>query len=327
MMLKTIKSFAAGALMLAATPIALASDVFPNKAVTIVVPFNPGGGVDTVARVLADKLSVTFGQNVLVENKPGGSGMIGARSVVKAKADGYTLLLGSSGETAINAFVYKEKMRYSPEKDLAPVTLVTKIPNVMLVSPKVPGDSIEAFVKHAKANPGALTYATSGTGNSQHLNGELLNRMAGIEMIQIPYKGASKQLVDVASGDVDATFVSYAAARAFIADGKVTPLGVTSAKRAAFDESIPALAEYEPLKAYQLENWFGLFAPANTPKPVLEVVNAAVVDALNDAELSSKLSNLGGQPAPMTLEEFADFLATEREQFKKIVESANISIR
>ncbi len=244
------------------------ADAYPSKPISIVVPFNPGGGVDTVARIIADDLRANLNAEIIVENKPGGSGMIGGNAVAKAAPDGYTILLGSAGETAINEFVYKN-MQYSPSKDLAPVTLVTRIPNVVAISPKIPANSVEEFVAYAKANPG-ITYATSGIGNAQHLNGALLAEMAGLDMIQVPYKGASKQLVDVASGDVDMTFVSYAAARSFIADGKVKALAITAAKRAPFDKTIPALAEYAPLADYQLENWFGMFAPAGTPADVLE---------------------------------------------------------
>lgn len=276
-----------------ATPQLAFADDYPDKQISIIVPFNPGGGVDTVARILADNLRDSLNAKVLVENKPGGSGMIGAKYVVKAKPDGYTLLLGSAGETAINEFVYKDKMQYSPSKDLTPVALVTRIPNVMVISPKIAVTNMEEFIAYAKANPG-MTYATSGIGNSQHLNGALLNGMAGIDMIQIPYKGASKQLIDVASGDVDLTFVSYTAARGFITDGKVKALAITAGERAKFDDSIPAIAEYEPLAAYQLENWFGVFAPAGTPKDIVEKLNQAIVAALNNPELAEKLANIGG---------------------------------
>lgn len=327
-MIKTFKKLVAASAIATAvlgSQVSVA-DVYPSKPLSIVVPFNPGGGVDTVARIIADNLRESLGADVIVENKPGGSGMIGANAVAKAAPDGYTVLLGSAGETAINEFVYKEKMRYSPTDDLAPVTLVTRIPNVMVLSPKIPANNVAEFVEYVKENPG-VTYATSGIGNSQHLNGALLAGMAGLEMIQIPYKGASKQLVDVASGDVDLTFVSYTSARSFITDGKVKALAITAAERAPFDKNIPAIAEYAPLGNYQLENWFGMFAPAGTPADVLEKLNAAVVKALNNPELATKLQNMGGQPAPMSVSEFTSFLKTERKQFAEIVEKAGISVR
>jgi tripartite-type tricarboxylate transporter receptor subunit TctC len=309
---------------LGAAPVAMAQD-FPSKTITIVVPFSAGGGVDTVARLLAEKLRGSLKQNVIVDNKAGGSGMIGALAVVKAAPDGHTLLLGSAGETAINSYVYKSKMQYQPSKDLAPVTLVTRIPNVLVASPKFPAKNMEELVAHAKNNPGRVTYSSSGVGNPQHLNGELLEELAGIHMVHIPYKGASGQLIDVISGNVDFTFVSYTAARGFIKEGKVKALAVTSAKRAAFDNSIPAIAEYKPLAKYQLENWFGMFAPAGTPEPVLQKINVAVTQALKDPDLAKRLQDQGGEPAPMSVQQFREFIQSETKQFQRIVETAQIT--
>ncbi len=307
-----------------AAPVVMAQD-FPSKTITLVVPFSAGGGVDTVARMLAEKLRVTLKQNVIVDNKAGGSGMIGALAVVKAAPDGHTLLLGSAGETAINTYVYKSKMQYQPSKDLAPVTLVTRIPNVLVANPNFPAKNMEELVAHAKKNAGRVTYSSSGVGNPQHLNGELLEELAGIHMVHIPYKGATGQLIDVISGNVDFTFVSYAAARGFIKEGKVKALAVTSAKRAAFDNSIPAIAEYKPLAKYQLENWFGMFAPAGTPEPVLQKINAALTQALKDPDLAKRLQDQGGEPAPMSVQQFREFIQSESKQFQRIVETANIT--
>lgn len=309
---------------LGAAPAAMAQD-YPSKTITIVVPFSAGGGVDTVARLLAEKLRVTLKQNVIVDNKAGGSGMIGALAVVKASPDGHTLLLGSAGETAINSFVYKSKMQYQPSKDLAPVTLVTRIPNVLVAAPNFPVKNVEELVTYAKKNPGRVSYSSSGVGNPQHLNGELLEELAGIHMVHVPYKGASGQLVDVVSGNVELTFVSYTAARGFIKDGKVKALGVTSAKRASFDPSIPAIAEYKPLAKYQLENWFGLFAPGATPEPILQKINAAVTQALREPDLAKRLQDQGGEPAPMSVQQFRDFIQSESKQFQRIVEAAQIT--
>lgn len=314
----------AGLALAAAGLPALAQD-YPARQITIVVPFTAGGGVDAVARMLADRLRVSLKQPVVVDNKPGASGMLGAQAVAKAAPDGYTLLLGSAGETAINSFVYKGKMAYSPEKDLAPITLVTRIPNVMVVRPDFPGKTVEEFVAYAKKNPGKVSYSSSGVGNPQHLNGELLEEVAGIFMVHIPYKGASGQLIDVTTGVVDATFVSYTAARAFIQGGKVKPIAVTSAKRASFAPELPAIAEYKPLAKYQLENWFGLFAPAATPAPVQEKINVAVTQALADPELARRLREQGGEPSPMTIAQFRSFIKAESAQFARIVETAKIT--
>ncbi len=315
---------------LALTLIALAAttsaqaQTYPSKTITLVVPFSAGGGVDTMARLLAEELRASLKQNVIVDNKPGASGMIGARAVAKGTPDGYTLLMGSAGETAINPFVYKAQMQYSPAKDLAPVALVSKVPNVLVAAKSFPASSVEELVAYTKKNPDKLVYSSSGVGNPQHLNGALLEQMAGIKMVHAPYKGASGQLVDVVSGTVPITFVSYAAAKGFINDGKVKALAVTSAKRTAFAPAIAAVAEYAPLAKYELANWFGLFAPAGTPELVLQKLNQAVNDALRKPELAKRLQDQGGELAPMSLAQFREFVKIETDKFQRIVEAAKI---
>jgi tripartite-type tricarboxylate transporter receptor subunit TctC len=298
---------------------------FPSKPVTIVVPFAPGGGVDVVARLLAEKLKEKYRHGVVVDNKPGGSGMIGALSVVRAQADGHTLLLGSAGETAINPFVYGARMQYAPERDLAPLNLVTKIPNVLVINPKLEANSVAELIALAKKRPGRLSYSTSGVGNPQHLNGELLEELAGIYMVHIPYRGASAQLVDVVSGVVDMTFVSYVAAKSFIDSGKVKALAVTSAKRSGFAPNLPALAEEKSIKTYQLENWFGLFAPAKTPDAIQQKISADVKQILSSAEFAKRLNDIGGEASLLTTSDFKAFVRKESEQYARIVKLAKIT--
>ncbi|EJL77874.1 hypothetical protein PMI15_04498 [Polaromonas sp. CF318] len=303
--------------------IVMAED-YPTRPITIVVPFSAGGGVDTMARLLAEKLRETLKQSVVVDNKGGASGMLGAGLVVKAAPDGYTLLLGSAGETAINPLVYKEKMQYAPEKDLAPITLVTRVPNVLVANPNFPAKNIAELVAYAKKNPGKVTYATSGVGNPQHLNGELLQSLTGIQMAHVPYRGASNQLLDVAAGNVDITFVSLAGATPFIKSNRVKAIAVTSAKRASFAPDIPAISEFAPAATYSLENWFGLFAPAKTPADVQAKLNAAVTAALKDPQLVSRLREQGGEPTPLSQAQFRDFIKKESAQYGRIVDSAKI---
>ena len=298
---------------------------FPSRPVTIIVPFSAGGGVDVMARLLAEKLRVALKQNVIVENKPGASGMLGAGYVVKAAPDGYTLLLGSAGETAINPYVYKEKMAYSPEKDLAPVSLVSRVPNVLVAGPSLKANTTAELLQYAKAHPGKVSYASSGIGNPQHLNGALMESTAGVTMMHVPYKGASGQLSDVTGGNVDMTFVSYAAALPFIQSHKVRALGVTSAKRAAFAKDIPALAETPGLASYDLSNWFGVFAPAKTPAPVVAAINQAISTALRDPELAQRLTEQGGEVEIMTPQAFHDFILAQSKQYQAIVEHAHIT--
>lgn len=302
-----------------------AAQEYPSRPITLIVPFSAGGGVDVMARLLAEKLRDSLHQNIVVENKPGASGMLGAQFVARASADGYTLLLGSAGETAINPYVYKARMAYQPEKDLAPISLVARVPNVLVAGPSLKVNTVAELVAQAKANPGKLTYATSGVGNPQHLNGALLQLIAGVEMVHVPYKGAAGQLADVAGGNVDMTFVSYAGAKPFIDANRVKALAVTSAQRASFAKDIPAIAETPGLSAYRLENWFGLFAPAKTPETTLERINQAVTAALQDPELVQRLRDQGGEVQAMSVSDFKQFIQHESEQYKSIVTQASIT--
>ena len=309
---------------LALAPLAQAQD-YPGKPITIVVPFSAGGGVDAMARLLAEPLRAALKQTVVVDNKPGASGMLGAMAVAKAAPDGHTLLLGSAGETAINPFVYKGRMQYDPARDLAPITLVTRVPNVLVANPKLPVKNVDELIAYIKKNPGKVTYATSGVGNPQHLNGELLASLLATPMSHVPYKGAAGQLVDVAGGNVDLSFVSYAGAAPFLKSGKLKALAVTGDKRASFAPDIPALAETKALASYNLVNWFGLFAPAGTPPAVQQKINEAVTKALRDPALAKRLQDQGGEPSPMTQQQFRDFIKAESAQYGRIVEAARIT--
>jgi tripartite-type tricarboxylate transporter receptor subunit TctC len=299
--------------------------LYPNKPLTIVVPYSAGGGVDVMARLLAEKLRIALGQTVNVENKAGGSGMIGTVAVVRAPADGYTLLMATAGETAINPHVHKAKMQYAPEKDLAPVTLVVKVPNVVVVNPKLPVQSVAELLAYGKANPGKLSYGTSGIGNPQHLAGELLQQMSGVAMTHVPYRGASNQLTDTAGGSIDMTFVSLAGAKPFMKDGRIRALAMTSPMRSPLAPELPAVAETKGLEKYALENWFGLFAPAATPSAIVQKLNGAVTQALKDPELIKRLNELGGEPAPMTPAQFKLFIQSESARFAKLVADAKIT--
>jgi tripartite-type tricarboxylate transporter receptor subunit TctC len=312
------------ALAAAAPATVLAQAAYPSKPITIIVPFSPGGGVDVMARLLAEKLRPLLGQVVNVENKAGGSGMIGAVAAVRAPADGHTLLMATAGETAINPHVYKAKMQYAPEKDLAPVSLVVKVPNVLVVNPALPIKSTADLLAYAKANPG-ISYGTSGIGNPQHLAGELLEKLSGQALTHVPYRGASNQLTDTAGGSVDMTFVSLAGARPFIKDGRVRAIAMTSPKRSALAPDIPALSETKGLEGYALENWFGLFAPAATPAAVVEKLNGAVAQALKDPDLVKRLNELGGEVAPLAPVPFKAFIQDESRRFARIVQDAGIT--
>jgi tripartite-type tricarboxylate transporter receptor subunit TctC len=313
--------------LVAALPVfGYAQDVaYPTKPVTLIVPFSAGGGVDVMARLLADKLRIALGQTVVVENKAGGSGMIGTVAAVRAPADGYTLLMATAGETAINPHVHKGKMQYAPEKDLAPITLVVKVPNVVVVNPKLPIKSMAELLAYAKAHPGKLSYGTSGIGNPQHLAGELLAQLSGTPLTHVPYRGASNQLTDTAGGSIDMTFVSLGGARPFMKDGRVRAIAMTSPARSPLAPELPAVAETKGLEKYSLENWFGLFAPAATPPAIVHKLNAAVTQALKDPDLVRRLNELGGEPAPMASAQFKVFIQAESTRFARLVEDAKIT--
>jgi tripartite-type tricarboxylate transporter receptor subunit TctC len=320
------RTAAAGMLAMLTVGPAVAQDAYPSKPIRIIVPYTAGGGVDTIARLLGDKLSRTLGQPVIVDNKPGASGMIGAAAAAKSPPDGYTLLLSAAGEIAVNPFLYKGKMQYDPQKDLAPISLVVRIPNVLVVNPDVPAKTTAELVAYAKANPGKLSYSSSGVGNPQHLNGELFNKMAGVQTSHIPYKGASQQLSDVMAKHVSMTFTSVAAALPFLKNNQLKAIAVTSAKRVPSLPDVPTLSEFKPLANYELVNWFGLFAPAKTPEPVIAKLHAALADALKDPEIVKKLDAQGAEPALTTSAQFAQFITAESAKFGKIVTDANVTV-
>ena len=303
-----------------------AQDSYPTKPIRIIVPYTAGGGVDTVARLLGEKLREGLGQPTIVDNKPGASGMIGAQAAAKAPPDGYTLLLAAAGEIAVNPHLYKKQMAYDPEKDLAPISLVVKIPNVLVVNADVLAKNTAELVAHAKANPGKLTYSSSGVGNPQHLNGQLFAKMAGIDIVHVPYKGAAQQLTDVTSKQVTMTFTSLAAAQPFIKSGQIKPVAVTASKRVPSMPDVPALAEFKPLASYELINWFGLFAPAKTPDAVVKKLNTAVTQALRAPDLIKQLEVQGAEPAPNTPSEFREFVQTESKKFAQIIADANVTL-
>lgn len=312
-------------LLAAGLPATAQAQAWPSKPITLVVPFSAGGGVDVMSRLLAEKLRPMLGQIVNVDNKAGGSGMIGTLAVVRAPADGHTLLMATAGETAINPHVHKGRMQYAPEKDLAPIALVVKVPNVLVVNPALPVRTVAELLAHGRAHPGTLTYGSSGIGNPQHLAGELLEKLSGVKLTHVPYRGASNQLADTAGGNVSMTFVSLAGARAFLKDNRVRAIGMTSPKRTPLAPDVPAVAETRGLEGYALENWFGLFAPAATPAAVIERLHAAIEQALRDPELVRRLGELGGEVVPMGPTPFRAFIQDESRRFARIVQEANVT--
>ena len=312
-----------GAALLLAASAALAQP-YPTQQIKIVCPFPAGGGTDLTSRLLGEQLAKSLGQPFVVENRTGASGMIGTGAVAGAPADGYTLLV-ASGEVALNPHLYK-KMAYDWDKNLQPITLLVKVPNVMAINMDVPAKNLAEFVAYAKQNDGKLTFSSSGVGNPQQLTGEMFNKMAGVRIRHVPYKGAAPQIADVAGKHITMTFVSIGAALPFIKSDRIRPIGVTSLTRVSVLPDMPAIAEYPPLAGFELVNFFGFFAPAGVPDPILRRLNAAAVEALKTPELSAKLKESGFEPSPTAPEEFRKFIRAESAKFQKIIAEAGISL-
>ena len=315
---------AAACLATAAATTALAQAPYPNQQIKIICPFPAGGGTDLTARLLGEQLHRIMGQPVVVENRTGASGMIGTGAAAKSSADGYTLLV-ASGEIAVNPHLYP-KMAYDWDKELQPITLLVKVPNVLAVNMDVPATSVAELIAYAKQNPGKLTFSSSGVGNPQQLTGELFNKLAGVKILHVPYKGAAPQLADVAGKHITMTFVSIGAALPFIEGNRVRPIAVTSTTRVSVLPNVPAIAEHPPLAGFELVNFFGFFGPAGMPDPILRRLNAAAVQALKLPELAERLKAAGFEPAPTTPEQFREFIRSESAKFAKIIVEAGVKL-
>jgi tripartite-type tricarboxylate transporter receptor subunit TctC len=292
-----------------AAPIAFAQAPYPNQQIRIICAFPAGGGTDLTARLLAEQMQKIFGHPVVVENKTGASGMIGTDAVAKAKPDGYTLLV-ASGEMALNPHLYP-KMAYDWDRELQPITLLVKVPNVMAVNSDVPAKNVAELIAYAKQNPGKLTFSSSGVGNPQQLTGELFNKLAGVQIQHVPYKGAAPQLAAVAGKEVTLTYVSIGAAKPFIDSQRIRAIGVTSLTRVTALPDVPAIAEYPPLAGFELVNFFGFFGPAGLPDPILRRLNSTAVQIMKQPELVAKFRGLGFEPSPTAPEEFRTFIRNE----------------
>ena len=303
---------------------ARAQSEYPSQQIRIICPFPAGGGTDLTARLLGEYLHKSFGQPVVVENRTGASGMIGTEAAARAKPDGYTLLV-ASGEIALNPHLYP-KMAYDWDRDLQPITLLVKVPNVMAVNMDIPAKTVAELIAYAKQHPGKLTFSSSGVGNPQQLTGELFNKLAGVQVRHVPYKGAAPQLAAVAGKEVSMTYVSIGAAMPFIQSNRIRPIAVTSTARVAVLPDVPAIAEYPPLAGFELVNFFGFLGPARLPDPIVRRLNTAAVQAINTPELATKLRGFGFEPAPTTPEQFRELIRDESAKFAKIIREAGVKL-
>lgn len=297
---------------------------YPSKPIQMVVPFAAGSVTDILARIVAQRLGDAMGQNVIVDNKPGADGNIGAAFAAAAPADGYTLLMGAASTNAINPSLHKN-LRFDPLRDFTPITNVATVPNVLVVGPQMSARNVKEFIEAARSQK--LTFASSGAGGSMHLSGELFKASTRTpDLLHIPYKGGSAPVTDVMGGRVSAMFCNLPLCLQHIRAGKLTALGVTSPKRSPLLPETPTIAE-AGVPGYTVEGWFGLFAPAAVPKPIIQRLNAEVVKILNEPKVNEQLLAQGAEPAASSPEEFAAFVKKEHDRWAKIIQEANIKLQ
>ena len=320
--MRTRSLVAMACLALAAAP-ALAQDTWPAaRPIKIIVPFAAGGTSDALARVLGQKLQEVLKQTVIVENKAGAGGVIGADAAAKSPADGYTLLLGTIASHAINPAM-QPKMPYDVMRDFAPVFFVGNIANVLLVGNAQPMKSVKDVIAAAKAKPGTLGYGTPGAGSSQHLSGEKFKLDAGIDLVHIPYKGSGPSMQDLIAGQIPMSFDTALTALPHITSGKIRALAVTSGKRAKVLPDVPTLAE-SGLKGFDVASWQAIYAPANTPAPIVKRLNDELTKIVAETAVAARLYTMGVENVPMTPAQFSVFQKAELLKWAKVVKDANV---
>ncbi|MDU0343580.1 tripartite tricarboxylate transporter substrate binding protein [Bosea rubneri] len=298
---------------------------WPERQVTIIVPSAPGDGSDIAARLIAEKLRNTLGQPFVVENRLGAGGVVGSAAAARAAADGYTFIMGNAGSHGINAATYAN-IPYDVMRDFTPVSLVYKAPNIFIASTKLPVKSMAELISYAKANPGKLSYASGGSGSSAHMNSEYLKVLTGIEATHVPYRGAGPALNDIVSGQVEFMAVNLPPAIGLVTSGQVTPLAVTTAKRAPALPNVPTVAE-SGFAGYETVAWFGLLGPQGVPPAIVERLHAEIVKACADTQIQEKLAVLGGETVCNSPAEFKSFLAADIARWKDVAGKANVTLQ
>ena len=322
--MKTLRLLAAAALVAVAPLAGHAAEPFPGKQIRFVVPYPPGGPLDTVARLLGQKISASIRHPVVIDNVPGAGGNIGAGVVARAAPDGYTLLMGAVATHAINPALYAT-IPYNAEKDFIAVTQVASTPNVLVVNNAVEAGSVAEFIKLAKSKPGKLNFGSGSTGSAGHLAGELFKTMAGVDMAHIPYKGAAAAMQDLIGGRVDLMFDNLASSLSQVKGGRVRALAVTTARRTALAPELPTIAE-SGLPGFDISTWFGIFVPSGTPRPVVDRLHAEFTRALAAPEVREKMIALGAEPVGSTPEEFAAYVKAESAKYAKLVRTSGAKV-
>ena len=296
---------------------ALAAE-YPTKPIRLIVGFAPGGGTDTTARAMSQKLTDALGQQVVVDNRPGAAGNIAAELVSKATPDGYTLLMGTIAALSINPSLYN-KLPFDPIKDFAPITQAVDSTNILSLHPSVPAGSVKELIALAKTKP--LNFGSSGVGGTGHLAGELFNTMAGVKMTHVPYKGGGPAMIDLVGGQVQLVFATAASAVPQIKGGRIKGIAVTTAKRSALMPNLPTISE-AGLPGFDANNWYGVLAPAKTPRPIINRLNAEITKVLNMPDVKNFLFNQGLDPAPGTPEKFGAYIKSETAKWAKVVKAS-----
>jgi tripartite-type tricarboxylate transporter receptor subunit TctC len=312
--------FVPAVVLLAAAACACAQS-YPDRPVRIIVPFAPGGGTDIVARLVAQKLADGLKQSVVIDNRAGGAGNIGAELAARATPDGYTLLVGSATILAVNPLIFK--VAYNPARDYAPITQLGSQPHLMVVHPSVAATNVREFVALAKEKRTRLNYGSSGTGGPAHLGGELFKIVAGIDMVHIPYKGTGPAVIDLVGGQIQAGILSLASSMPHAKSGKLRALAVASPKRIAVAPELPTIAE-SGYPGFEVRSWYGLLAPAGTPRAIVEQLHAQIAAVLRQPEVIARLASDGAEPGGDTPAEFAAYIKSEVERWGRVVKTAGI---
>jgi hypothetical protein len=296
---------------------------YPNRQITLLVPFPPGGATDLMARTIGQRIFKKWGQTVVIENKPGAGGMLAASQVAKAQPDGYTLFFGSSAQLSVNQSIYP-KMSYDTQKDFAPIILVGGVPNMLVANPSAPFKTLAELIQYARANPGALNYASPGSGSTAHLTAELFKTQSGVDIVHIPYKGAAGAVTDIIGGQVPLMFVSMPSVMEQVKAGKLVGLGVAGAMRSSVLPDVPTFAETFP--NFESTSWYGLVAPIETPAGVISLLNNEINSMLTDPEVRKIFEDQGIRIYGGTPAQFSAHIKAEAIKWAKVVQKANVKV-
>jgi tripartite-type tricarboxylate transporter receptor subunit TctC len=297
---------------------------YPDKPVHLIVPFPPGGGADILARTVSPRLAQALGKPIVIENKPGAGGNVGAEYVARAAPDGYTLLYGTNGTHGINASLYRN-LRFDPVKDFIPVSRMTTIAAMLIVNPQFPPTTVEELIRYAKANPGKVNFASAGNGTTSHLAGELFKTMAGIDIVHVPYRGGALAVTDLVGGQVQMMIDVMPNALPLARDGRARGIAVSTTTRYPGAPEYPTIAE-SGLPGFEASAWDGIFVPAGTPAPIVARLNAAVRETVEDPQVSEALKARGAQPMPNSPEAFARYIAESSEKWARAVRASGAKI-